>query len=234
MSFWLEQFVGLQLDKYAVVALLALALAWALRFAIKDIQWVYELDDQYAKFRLRNINRISIPKSAREFLDDMNAFEAERVDATRARSARLVLLGFVVPSFVLLIAINSHSWLFPGQCPLQPGACQPTLNEALGFVGFNYLQDIPSEILKVVGLADFPVHTNSDNWRLKLLAFFVRYDAVAHLGALAYFEVQVRRFPRANRADREKAEAIINSKVSASAEAAPETQSGIGSLQRAA
>lgn len=223
--------------KAIVVALLALALAWALWFALKDVRWVYGVSDDYAKFRLRNINRISNPNTALGYLEDLNTFVSERIDATRARSARLVLLGFAIPGFILLLWISSHSWLFPGECPLQPGSCEPTLSNALWFVGWNYFVGLPSELLEVFAFAAAPVETNSSNWLLRLLATFVRYDAGAHVLALLYFELRVWQFRRANREEREKAESIAHSLATASSpdERQPVLpQSGVGPLQRAA
>jgi hypothetical protein len=193
-----------------LIASLAAATYWALAVAFRDTRWVYEVDKDYARYSIR-LKQISKPDTAQEKLEELSAYEADRIDAARARQARLAFLGLVFPSVVLLILIGWHSWLAYGGCALTGATCEPSLRDALTLAGWNlasaaYLD----EILAWSKFWTPTVPQIRDSAFLELSAFFARNYAFGHFVAIAFFEFKIGQFKLQNQQSRLTLQEIAN------------------------
>lgn len=206
-----------------LVALLTASTWWALTVAWRDAKWAHEVSSDYAKFKGAQIAKISKPSTAAEKLESLDLFVAERVDAARAKAARLVFLGCVYPSLVLLVLLGWHSWLFPGQCALSSLQCEPSLKEALTFTAWN--QAVGFRVDEALSFFRVPlpdVATLQENYFLGFAAFAARNYALGHVFALVYFEIKVWQFRHENNDIREALQKIADQKHGTFVDAVPE------------
>ncbi len=189
---------------------------WSLLASRRDVLWVHEINQKYAEDQKVYVKKIKSEKTASAKKMLIHEFVAERIDATRARSARLVLLGFAIPSALLLLLLSASSWLFPESCAFPKGDCQPSLQNALSFVGWNFLRGVGIEFIFDALNWSLPTVMKTEKYTaLDVFSYVGRIQAFTYMSALAYFEFRIFQFRRANEQKLAQLDEIAGTKTAA-------------------
>lgn len=208
---------------------------WALLASRRDVVWVHKIDQRYAEDQKVYVKKIKLANTAIAKKKLIHEYVAERVDATRARSARLVLLGVAIPSALLLTLISINSWLFPDTCAFTGVGCDSSLQNSLAFVGWNFLRGVGVEFV-FDGLSwSLPTVVKTQKYTLlDVFAYFVRIEAFSYVTALAYFEVRIFQFWRVNEEKLKQLDQIAGEQITATTGTSVEGNDDEGASQMAA
>jgi hypothetical protein len=208
---------------FALIGALALSF-WS---ASDDVSWAWNTSkkDEIEKAGYsRPKHKIKAQKTAQRHIENYYSYGAAWEDAARARQARMIFSGIVLPAILFLIFLGSYSWFLPDRCVTVAKPCVLPAGDALLIVALNVSTALISDVARLLTSTSIdpwsviPTYKHLENdYIFGIAASLARYYTVAVIVAAGVVELSIISFWKINNQEIEKLKQVGTSAGAAAA-----------------